>query len=151
MKLSEFIDEAANPAQQAAIAIAMKKAGKKPKNEQEVDERFQLPKRLDTKRDRFKSLRKEAAQETGPKFTGHFKGQDKPPVGKKLVGSNEGSVAESLQPGDQIRTQKMSYRGIIESIELYRPFGEYAVYFRTADNQLLRTPISNVIKIPSGA
>lgn len=27
------VDEAANPAQQAAIAIAMKKAGKKPKNE----------------------------------------------------------------------------------------------------------------------
>jgi len=36
---SEFdildLDEAGNPAQQAAIAIAMKKAGKKPKNEQE--------------------------------------------------------------------------------------------------------------------
>ena len=33
------MDEAANPAQQAAIAIAMKKAGKKPKNEEvEMDE-----------------------------------------------------------------------------------------------------------------
>ena len=31
------IDEAANPAQQAAIAISMKKAGKKPKNMQEED------------------------------------------------------------------------------------------------------------------
>ena len=31
------VAEAANPAQQAAIAIAMKKAGKKPKNE-EVEE-----------------------------------------------------------------------------------------------------------------
>jgi len=33
MRIKEFINEAANPAQQAAIAIAMKKAGKKPKNE----------------------------------------------------------------------------------------------------------------------
>jgi hypothetical protein len=33
MKLVEIIAEAANPAQRAAIAIAMKKAGKKPKNE----------------------------------------------------------------------------------------------------------------------
>jgi len=32
------IDEAANPAQQAAIAISMKKAGKKPKNMHEEDE-----------------------------------------------------------------------------------------------------------------
>jgi len=32
------VDEAANPAQQAAIAIAMKKAGKKPKNMHEEDE-----------------------------------------------------------------------------------------------------------------
>jgi hypothetical protein len=36
-EFGEFI-EAANPAQQAAIAIAMKKAGKKPKNEKEIDE-----------------------------------------------------------------------------------------------------------------
>ena len=35
MRLHEFFIEAANPAQQAAIAIAMKKAGKTPK---EVDE-----------------------------------------------------------------------------------------------------------------
>jgi hypothetical protein len=32
------VSEAANPAQQAAIAIAMKKAGKKPKNEEVMDE-----------------------------------------------------------------------------------------------------------------
>ena len=140
MKLSEFIDEAANPAQQAAIAIAMKKAGKKPKNEQEVDERFQLPKRLGTKRDRFKSLRKEAAQETGPKFTGHFKGRDKAPVGRRLVG-------ETIEVGDIVRTQDMSRRGIVESIELYRPFGSMAVYFRDNSGTLLRTPIANVIKV----
>ena len=34
-----FLEEAANPAQQAAIAIAMKKAGKKPKNEEVINER----------------------------------------------------------------------------------------------------------------
>ena len=33
MKISQIINEAANPAQQAAIAIAMKKKGQKPKNE----------------------------------------------------------------------------------------------------------------------
>ena len=35
MRISEILTEAASPAQQAAIAVAMKKAGKKPKN---VDE-----------------------------------------------------------------------------------------------------------------
>ena len=40
-KRNEEVDEAANLAQQAAIAIAMKKAGKKPKNE-EVEEQFDL-------------------------------------------------------------------------------------------------------------
>jgi hypothetical protein len=33
MKITDVITEAANPAQQAAIAVAMKKAGKKPKSE----------------------------------------------------------------------------------------------------------------------
>ena len=37
MKITEVITEAANPAQQAAIAISMKKAGKKPKNMHEED------------------------------------------------------------------------------------------------------------------
>lgn len=37
----ESVSEAANPAQQAAIAIAMKKAGKKPKNE-ELEAQFDL-------------------------------------------------------------------------------------------------------------
>ena len=32
MRFTEFISEAGSPAQQAAIAIAMKKAGKKPKD-----------------------------------------------------------------------------------------------------------------------
>ena len=44
MKVKDIISEAANPAQQAAIAISMKKAGKKPKKE--VDE---VKQRLDPK------------------------------------------------------------------------------------------------------
>jgi hypothetical protein len=43
MKVNEIITEAANAAQQAAIAISMKKAGKKPKNEStELEEEFDL-------------------------------------------------------------------------------------------------------------
>ena len=38
MILGDFFTEAANPAQQAAIAIAMKKAGKKPKIEDQIAE-----------------------------------------------------------------------------------------------------------------
>lgn len=115
MKLSDIVKEAATPAQQAAIAIAMKKAGKKPKNE----------------------------DGPGSKFTGYFRGKDRPPVGRRLVG-------EEIQAGDRIRTVNMSQRGIVESVELYRPFGELAVYFRDSNNQLLRTPISNVVRIPMG-
>ena len=37
MRITEILNEAANPAQQAAIAISMKKAGKKPKDIQEED------------------------------------------------------------------------------------------------------------------
>ena len=43
MKVTEIITEAANAAQQAAIAISMKKAHKKPKNEStELEEEFDL-------------------------------------------------------------------------------------------------------------
>ena len=45
MKISEILTEASSPAQQAAIAIAMKKAGKKPKTESidvELAEEFSL-------------------------------------------------------------------------------------------------------------
>lgn len=58
------------------------------------------------------------------------------------------SVYESIQPGDTVRTKNMSRRGIVESVELYRPFGSLAVYFITEDNQLFRTPIDNVVRIP---
>ena len=78
----------------------------------------------------------------GPKFTGYFQGKDRPPVGKRLVGE------QLIRPGDIVRTN--SHRGIVESIEYYRPFGCLAVYFRDATNNLMRTPINNVIKIPSG-
>lgn len=210
MKSKDFTPEAANPAQQAAIAIAKKKAGKQPKSE------------------------------SATKFTGHFKGTDKAPVGKKLVGMEstqgvekwrphatkvreplknytevvawlgishntlkalrmkfpgfpepvsgirasygshqyyrpseikkwvrdnnlidtitkiksqqtmEPALPENIQPGDTVRTQDMSRRGVVESVELYRPFGQLAVYFRTDDNQLLRTPLSNIVRIPLG-
>lgn len=60
------------------------------------------------------------------------------------------SLAEVIVPGDHIRTRGMTHRGIVESVELYRPFGEQAVYFKTADGNLLRTPLSNVVKIPQG-
>jgi hypothetical protein len=39
MKSADFVQEAATPAQQAAIAISMKQAGQKPKNEDEIEER----------------------------------------------------------------------------------------------------------------
>jgi len=46
MKITDIITEAANPAQQAAIAISMKKAGKKPKQgvaeDKELAEEFDL-------------------------------------------------------------------------------------------------------------
>lgn len=174
MKIQEFVVEAANPAQQAAIAISMKKAGKKPKNEADIGERFQLPKHLYTKRDRFKSLHKEAVKEE-PKFTGHFKGKDTPPVGDRLVGEEKkkslrntnpcwkgyhpvgtkkkngrtvpNCVPESIQVGDSVRTQDMSRHGIVESIEIYRPFNGLTVYFRDSSGTLLRTPATNLIKI----
>ena len=117
--------------------------------EDAVEERFQLPGRLGTKRDRFKSLKREgsmqsaASEPTGPKFTGYFKGRDKPPVGRKLVGG------ESINPGDRIRTRGLVSNGIVESIEYYRPFGEMAVYYKDGD-KLMRTPLSNVLKIPQG-
>jgi len=53
-----FLEEAANAAQQAAIAIAMKKAGKKPKNE-EVSPMIKPPnRRFDNKSDAFAHVKK---------------------------------------------------------------------------------------------
>ena len=118
--------------------------------EDAVQERFQLPMRLGTRRDRFKSIKREGSMQqakrepTGPKFTGYFKGTARAPVGRRLVGS------ESINPGDRIRTLDMVSNGIVESLEYYRPFNEMAVYFKDSNNRILRTPISNVFKIPQG-
>ena len=89
-----------------------------------------------------RSMPKAARAATGPKFTGYFRGRDRPPVGKRLVGES------NIQVGDVVRTD--SLRGIVESIEYYRPFGTMAVYFATSDGTLMRTPLANVIKIPKG-
>ena len=45
MILRDFFTEAANPAQQAAIAIAMKKAGKKPKIQDQTSETARIPRK----------------------------------------------------------------------------------------------------------
>lgn len=87
-------------------------------------------------------LAKEAANQFKTKFNKYFSGTDRPSVNSKLVG--ESLITE----GDRIRTKNMSHCGIVESIEVYRPFGEPAVYFKTEDGQVLRTPISNTVKIP---
>lgn len=71
------IEEAANPAQQAAIAVAMKKAGKKPKSE-----------------DSMASAEKHS---TGPKFTGYWKGTDPRTPGQHMVGAAEGREIKSFK------------------------------------------------------
>jgi hypothetical protein len=63
----DTINEAANPAQQAAIAIDMKKQHKKPKQE----------------------------GATGPNFTGYWKGTDKSVPGKRMVGGE--SILRDLE------------------------------------------------------
>ena len=99
------------------------------------------------KTSRSDQIAQEAARQFQPKFTGYFRGKDRPPVGRRLVGS-ESIDRENIQVGDRIRTLNMSRSGIVESIELYRPFNSLAVYFRTEDQELLRTPITNAMRIP---
>jgi hypothetical protein len=100
------------------------------------------------KTSRSDQIAQEAARQFQPKFTGYFRGKDRPPVGRRLVGS-ESLNKPNLEIGDQVRTRDMNRRGVVESLELYRPFGEIAVYFRDHDQKLLRTPISNVVRIPN--
>ena len=72
-----------------------------------------------------------------------------PTISKQLAKESQqplGRYGENIQVNDTVRTN--SHRGIVESIEYYRPFGELTVYFRTKDNQLLRTPVRNTMKIP---
>jgi hypothetical protein len=55
------------------------------------------------------------------------------------------SYAPDPKPGDTIRTRKMQMQGKVEKVEPYQ--GYMAVYFRTQDDRLMRTPLSNVIVI----
>lgn len=68
------LDEAANPAQQSAIAVNMKKHGDKLQSEGTMDSAEQ--------------------HSTGPEFTGYWKGTDKRTPGKHMVG---GSMEESIE------------------------------------------------------
>jgi len=83
----DTINEAANPAQQAAIAIAMKKAGKKPKHE----------------------------GATGPKFTGYWKGTDAGTPGTKMVGSSESILRDLERKLDEtpVRDLMREYREFV--------------------------------------
>jgi hypothetical protein len=87
---------------------------------------------------------KKSLRNTNPCWKGYH------PVGTKKKNGRTvpNCVPESIQVGDFVRTQDMSRRGVVESVEIHRPFGEYAVYFRTEQDKLLRTPISNIVKIP---
>jgi len=80
LRLVKDLGEAGNPAQQAAIAIAMKKAGKKPKSE---------------------SMQSAAHKPTGPSFAdGKWKGTDSAAQAKnKYVGSG---ATESIQHDKQV-------------------------------------------------
>jgi len=80
LRLVKDLGEAGNPAQQAAIAIAMKKAGKKPKSE---------------------SMQSAAHKPTGPSFAdGKWKGTDSAAQAKnKYVGSG---ATESVQHDKQV-------------------------------------------------
>ena len=91
----DTINEAANPAQQAAIAIAMKKAGKKPKTE-----------------DAMASAEQHA---TGPKFTGYWKGTDKRTPGKHMVGSSESILRDLERKLDEtpVRDLMREYREFV--------------------------------------
>lgn len=71
------------------------------------------------------------------------------------AGTNEGAHASTIgaiasyapdpKPGDTIRTRKMQMQGKVEKVEPYQ--GYMAVYFRTQDDRLMRTPLSNVTVI----
>lgn len=85
----DTINEAANPAQQAAKAIAMKNAGKKPKHE----------------------------GATGPEFTGYWKGTDKGTPGKHMVGASENILRDLERKLDEtpVRDLMREYREFKEA------------------------------------
>ena len=51
-----------------------------------------------------------------------------------------------LQPGDRIRTRKMSMFGTVEKVK-DQSFGSPVVYFRVEDGRLMKTPLGNCVKI----
>lgn len=53
---------------------------------------------------------------------------------------------ETPKPGDQIRTKKMQMTGVVEKIAQNRA-GYEEVFFRTQDDRLMKTPVSNVTVI----
>ena len=83
----DTINEAANPAQQAAIAINMKKQHKRPKHE----------------------------GSTGPKFTGYWKGTDAGTPGTKMVGSSESILRDLERKLDEtpVRDLMREYREFV--------------------------------------
>jgi hypothetical protein len=83
----DIINEAATPAQQAAIAINMKKQHKRPKHE----------------------------GATGPKFTGYWKGTDAGTPGTKMVGSSESILRDLERRLDEtpVRDLMAEYRQFI--------------------------------------
>ena len=85
----DTINEAATSAQQAAKAIAMKNAGKKPKHE----------------------------GATGPEFTGYWKGTDKGTPGKHMVGASESILRDLEQKLDEtpVRDLMREYREFKEA------------------------------------
>lgn len=52
-----------------------------------------------------------------------------------------------LNPGDKIRTRKMSMSGTVERVEPHPQWSSPAVYFRDSEGKLMRTPLSNVTKV----
>ena len=85
----DTINEAATSAQQAAKAIAMKNAGKKPKHE----------------------------GATGPNFTGYWKGTDKGTPGKHMVGASESILRDLERKLDEtpVRDLMREYREFKEA------------------------------------
>ena len=97
MKITDVITEAANPAQQAAIAISMKKAGKKPKQgvaEATGDEKFdKMIKGITGKKQVAKQQKTDTKQQARDAFNGMFGGGN--PVDKLNIRKKGMAEAEN--------------------------------------------------------
>ena len=98
--------EAANPGQQAAIAISMKEKGQKPKNEGSM---------ADAER-----------HSKGPKFTGYWKGTDPRTPGTHMVGGGmeESAVAANYVSGAGPDDSRSPLHGDLEE-EIMREWEQY--------------------------